>query len=333
MKPSHLTTTRTIFALSLLALLLFVTALASVLIGSTSVALSDVWNSLLHPSDVRLEVTRTILLNIRLPRVLLAIFIGSGLSIAGVTFQALLRNPLAEPYILGISSGGTVGVLLAVVSGIGLAQVVTPLFAFAGSGLVLMVVYALGHRRGFLDTNALLLSGVMVGAFFNAVILLFVAIVDQDIRSIYLWLLGNLANADYGSLAVVAPFILIASAGLMMQAKFFNLLAMGEESAQHLGVEVEQVKRRSYLLASLITGFTVSAGGIIGFVGLIVPHACRMLFGPDHRLLLPASFLAGASFMLVCDLLSRIVMAPSEIPVGAITAAVGAPLFIYLLKR
>jgi iron complex transport system permease protein len=173
----------------------------------------------------------------------------------------------------------------------------------------------------------------MIGAFFNAVVLLVVAIFNQEMRTAFLWLLGNLSNAEMSSLTIVGPLILASSLGLMMFGNAFNLIAMGDEAALTLGVEVPVVRRRAYLLASLITGLGVSVSGVIGFVGLLVPHACRLMIGPDHRLLLPASFLLGGTFLVLCDLLARTVMAPSEIPVGAITAAVGAPLFIYLLKR
>jgi iron complex transport system permease protein len=174
---------------------------------------------------------------------------------------------------------------------------------------------------------------VMAGAFFSAMILLFTALANQDLRTTYLWLIGNLSSADIRSFTVVAPLIVIASVGLIFQARSFNLIATGDETAMHLGVEVDKVKRTSYLLASFVTGLAVSVSGVVGFVGLVVPHACRLMFGPDHRLLLPASFLAGASYLVACDLISRLILAPSEVPVGVVTAVVGAPIFIYLLKK
>ena len=333
MKRSPLTPRKTIVTLAALAGLLAVVAIGSLLVGSTPMSLSELWRALMSPSDPSTEMQRTILLNIRLPRVLLALIVGAGLSVAGAVLQALLRNPLAEPYILGISSGGTVGALVAMMAGIGAAHFTTPLFSFVGSGLVMFLVFVLGHRRGSLDTNALLLSGVMVGAFFSSIVLLFTALVNQDLRTTFLWLIGNLSSADIQSFWVVAPLILLASLALSSQARHFNLISTGDETALHLGVEVDKVKRISYLLASFITGLAVSVSGVVGFVGLVVPHACRLMFGPDHRLLLPASFLAGATYLVVCDLLSRIVLAPSEVPVGVVTAVVGAPIFIYLLKK
>lgn len=279
------------------------------------------------------ETSRLIIWELRLPRVLLAMIVGAGLSVAGAVFQSLLRNPLAEPYILGISSGGTVGAFVAIMTGVGLVSITTPLLSFAGSGLVLFLVYTLGHRRGVLDPNALLLSGVMVGAFFNALILVMVAILNREIQSAYLWLLGNLSAADLGSLALVGPLIALSCVVLIGLSRSLNLISTGDESALQAGVEVERVRKTGYVLASLITGLAVSVSGVIGFVGLLVPHVCRLLFGPDNRIVLPASMIGGGTFLVACDLLSRIVLAPAEVPVGAITAAVGAPLFVYLLKR
>ncbi len=317
----------------MLTVVLLVVSVVALMVGSTPMSLGEIGRSLLVPSDAALEIQRSILINIRLPRVLLALIVGAGLSIAGATLQALLRNPLAEPYILGISSGGTVGALLAMMAGVGLAHIMTPLFSFVGSVLVMTLVFALGHRRGALDTNALLLSGGMVGAFFSAMVLLFTALANQDLRTTYLWLIGNLSSADMSSFWVISPLIVLASAVLATQSRHFNLISTGDETALHLGVEVHKVKRMSYLLASFITGLAVSVSGVVGFVGLVVPHACRLVLGPDHRLLLPASFLVGAAYLISCDLLSRIILAPYEIPVGVVTAVVGAPIFIYLLKK
>jgi len=333
MNRSPLTPRKALATLILLLVVLIVVSIASLMIGSTPMSLGQIWRALAVSADGSAEPYRTILLSIRLPRVLLALIVGAGLSLAGAALQALLRNPLAEPYILGISSGGTVGALIAMTAGLGVPYLITPLFSFIGSGLVMLLVFVLGHRRGALDSNALLLSGVMAGAFFSAMILLFTALANQDLRTTYLWLIGNLSSADIRSFSVVAPLISIASIALIFQSRHFNLIATGDETALHLGVEVDKVKRISYLLASFITGLAVSVSGVVGFVGLVVPHACRLMFGPDHRLLLPASFLAGASYLIACDLLSRIILAPSEIPVGVVTAVVGAPIFIYLLKK
>jgi len=331
MPPSHLTFRRTVFLLSVLAAVLVIVSLAALLIGSSSVGLTNVFSVLTGRSDD--ETARTIILQLRIPRIILAILVGAGLSVAGATLQSLLRNPLAEPYILGISSGGTVGAFLAITLGLGWAQLTTPLFSFVGSGLVMMLVYSLGYRRGLLDPNALLLSGVMVGAFFNSIILVVVAIFNQELRTAYLWMMGNLSGAESSTLVIVGPLILASSIVLILQSRALNLIAVGDESAAQFGVNVERIRRLSYILASLITGLAVSVSGVIGFVGLLVPHVCRLMFGSDNRIVMPASLIGGGIFLVLCDLLSRTLLAPSEIPVGAITAAVGAPLFVYLLKR
>ena len=315
-----------------LSALLVIVSVIGMSVGSVSIPFSRIV-SLMSGSGSVTETDRTILLNIRLPRVVLAILVGSGLSVAGAVFQALLRNPLAEPYILGISSGGTVGAILAIGLSLGASYITTPIASFIGSAAVMFLVYTVAHRRGQLDTYTLLLAGVMIGAFFNAAVLLVIAVFNQELRNAFLWLMGNLSAANIESIIVVGPVLLIATCLLLLQSRNFNLISTGDETAMQLGVEVTKVKRFSYLLASLITGLVVSVSGVIGFVGLIIPHICRMLFGPDHRLLLPASFLLGGSFLIVADILSRTLLAPSEIPVGAVTAAIGAPLFVYLLRK
>jgi iron complex transport system permease protein len=331
-RRTPLTARRTITVCVGLLIVLVAVAVIGLSIGSVSVPLSHIFSALTGGEEAT-SAERTIVLSLRLPRIILALLVGSGLSVAGVVFQALLRNPLAEPYILGISSGGTVGAIIAIGFSLGASAITTPLASFVGSAAVMVLVYSIAHRRGQLDTNALLLGGVMIGAFFNAVVLLIIAVYNQELRNAFLWLMGNLSSANTDSILVVAPILLLAFILLLIQGRNFNLISTGDETAMQLGVEVPRVKRLSYLLASLITGLVVSVSGVIGFVGLLIPHICRMLFGPDHRLLLPASFLLGGSFLILADILSRTLLAPSEIPVGAITAAVGAPVFVYLLRR
>ncbi|GJQ21543.1 MAG: ABC transporter permease [Bacteroidia bacterium] len=325
-----LTRTRAAFVLSVLLAFLVLVSLVSLLVGPADIGLGEIWNVLRGAGTV---AQQTVVLQLRLPRIILAMVVGAGLSVAGAALQSLLRNPLAEPYILGISSGGTVGAFLAISLGLGLAPVTTPLFSFAGAGLVMLLVYTLGHRGGSLDPHALLLSGVMVGAFFNAVILVSVAVFNRELQTAYLWLLGNLSVTDTGTMMVVGPLMVLASIVLVFFARSLNLISAGDETALQAGVNVGRVRGAGYFLASLITGLAVSVSGVIGFVGLLVPHVCRLMFGFDNRIVLPASVLMGAVFLVGCDILSRVVLAPSEIPVGAITAAVGAPVFIYLLKK
>lgn len=329
---SPLTFKRALLVVTILVIALVLVCVLALCIGSERIPLRDVVAALTGDSSVPDEF-RTIIIDIRLPRVLLAIVVGAGLSVAGLVLQALLRNPLAEPYILGISSGGTVGAILVMSFGAGAGIITAPLASFAGSASVMLLVYSVSLRRGRLDPSTLLLSGVMIGAFFNAAVLLIVAVINQELRNAFLWLMGNLSAASFGSVAVAGPVVVISSAVLAWQSKSFNLIATGEESATQLGVNVPALKRGAYLLASLITGVVVSVSGVVGFVGLIIPHMCRMVFGPDHRLLIPASFLTGGMFLVGADLLGRTVLAPTEIPVGAVTAAVGAPVFVYLLRK
>ena len=327
-----LTPRRTLLVVATLVALLVAGGFIALSLGSVPVPLKSIAGSLTGDASVS-PAERTIILDIRLPRVLLAIIVGAGLSVAGLVFQALLRNPLAEPYILGISSGGTVGAVLAMTFAGGASAFSAPLASFAGSAAVMGLVYSVAHRRGKLDTYTLLLAGVMVGAFFNALVLLLVAIVNQELRNAFLWLMGNLSGASGTSVLVVGPAVLAASIALYAQAKGLNLIATGEEAAMQLGVNVGILKKSAYLLASFITGMVVSVSGVVGFVGLIIPHICRIVLGPDHRLLFPASFLVGAIFMVSADTVARIALAPAEIPVGAVTAAIGAPLFVYLLRK
>jgi iron complex transport system permease protein len=331
MPVSSLTPRKTFLTTIIFFLLLLVASLISLSIGSVAIPFKEVIRFLV--SGIVSEENRTILLSIRLPRILLAIIVGGGLSVAGVVFQALLRNPLAEPFILGVSSGGTLGAVIAITFGIGLSIVTIPAFAFVGSLIVMLVVYSISERYGKLEPTTLLLVGIMTGAFFNALILLMIALKHQEARGALLWLMGNLASAELNSLLIVAPFVLAAVVIIFLYSRNYNLIAIGEETAANLGLEVEKFKRISYLLASMITGLVVSVSGVIGFVGLLVPHICRMMFGSDHRLVVPVSFFMGAIFLVAVDLIARTIISPAEIPVGAVTAVVGAPLFIWMLRR
>jgi iron complex transport system permease protein len=322
---------RTVTTSLLLALVVLLTGVFSLAVGTVPIPPIEVirWIGGAAIS----EEHRTILASLRLPRTLLAIIVGGGLSVAGAVFQALLRNPLAEPFILGVSSGGTLGAIIAISFGIGLTFVTIPTASFVGSLGVMILVYAIASRYGRIDPTTLLLAGVIIGAFFNALILTLAAIFHTRIHNAFLWLMGNLGSADIRTLSVVAPVVVVVSAIFFAMSRYFNLIATGEETAAQLGVNVELLKRGAYVLASLLTGVVVSVSGVIGFVGLIVPHACRIVVGADHRQLLPASFFTGAAFLTLVDVASRTVISPSEIPVGAVTAVVGVPVFVWLLRR
>ncbi len=330
MRPPFLTVRRTAVVSALLALLLFAVMAVSLAIGTVAIPPGHILDALVGNGGRLPQDELVILWQLRFPRVVLAAAVGAGLAVTGGVFQALFRNPLAEPYILGISSGGTVGTLAAIAAG---AVTLVPVTSFAGSLSVMGLVYMIGRRRGQLDTNVLLLAGVMIGTFFNAIILLLVSLFNQELRSSYLWLLGNLSNADASSLVIVVPVVVAGSLIFWFFARSFNLIASGEDVALQLGVNVSGLKRISYILASMMVGVVISVSGVIGFVGLVIPHICRILFGPDHRIVFPSSFLLGASFLVLADLLSRVVLAPAEIPVGAVTALLGAPFFIWLLRK
>jgi iron complex transport system permease protein len=311
-----------------------VAALAiSVSTGSTDVAWRDIGAVLLGGGDT---MTRAIILDLRLPRALLAIVAGGGLALAGTVFQALLRNPLAEPYVLGVSNGAAVGAVSLVVLGAGSrAPAFVPAGALVGALIAILLVFRIALRVGHaLDTRVLLLAGVVVGAFLNAIILLLLTFADvESFRSAIFWMMGSLAGANWTQAGLVSLYMLPAAALLIGMARSFNLVALGEDTAATLGTNVERVKFVSYIIASLLVAAAVAVCGVIGFVGLIVPHALRLAWGSDHRLLLPGSFLAGGAFLLLADTLARTVASPAELPVGVITALVGVPLFILLLRR
>ncbi|HME13141.1 MAG TPA: iron ABC transporter permease, partial [Candidatus Acidoferrum sp.] len=282
-----------------------------------------------------------IVFDIRLPRILLGIFVGASLAVAGTSFQALLRNPLADPYVLGVSSGAAVGAIVAVIIephvalSPELTPLLTPLGAFLGALLTIAAVYFLGRRDGQIDSNTLLLAGIISASFLSAVIMFLMnTLIGRDMRGMAFWMMGDLSTPLQSSLnwAIRAGFFLAAGA-IYTTAADLNLLIAGEKEAMHLGVDVPRVRIVVYVAASILTGLAVSVSGAIGYVGLLVPHVMRLIFGSDHRMLLPAAAFGGAIAVVLADLLARTVVAPNELPVGAMTALVGAPLFIYLLRR
>lgn len=321
----------------ILSLLLFgavvLSFFLSVRLGHVSLSTGEAFRALTGGGD---PVHRRILLEIRLPRALLGLLVGGGLALSGSVFQALLRNPLAEPYILGISGGSAAGAVLVLSLGLAtISSALLPAAAFAGALVAVLLVFrvaASADRR--LDVRVLLLAGVVVGSFFTAVIALVLALSEaQAVRSAILWMMGSLSGATWGNVAVVAAYTLPSALVLMALSRALNLMSVGEETATYLGTDVEGVKRIAYGVASLITAAGVAVAGIIGFVGLIVPHTLRLLVGSDQRFLLPLSFLAGAAFLTLADLGARLVLDPTEIPIGVITAFLGVPLFLVLLRR
>ncbi len=279
-----------------------------------------------------LQTQKTIIFSLRMPRVILAGIVGGALSVAGAVFQALLRNPLADPYILGISSGAAVGAIGTIVLGAGIAWTL-PVTSFMGALLTILLVFQVARSRKRIQPNTMLLAGVIVNAFFAAVIMLLLSIAgSQDLHTIISWLMGDLTMADYKGVIIILPYIIGGVLAIYFWANSLNLILLGEEEAAQLGVEVERAKKVLFIIASLITAAAVSTCGVIGFVGLIIPHAVRLIWGNDQRLLLPASFLLGAGFLILADTIARTIIAPTELPVGVITAICGTPFFIYLLR-
>ena len=309
--------------------------------GATSVGMGTVATAiarLLHGDEAGspgLATSEIIMVQIRFPRVLMGFLVGASLAAVGVTLQALLRNPLADPYVLGVSSGSALGVSVAILFGIGstfMLLPVLPLFGFAGGLLALVLIYRLAQSKGRLPVHSLLLAGVILNAILTAFIMFITSIMEPN-RSAGLmaWLMGSLTAPGYPALGVFLMYVVLVLGILMHKAQSLNVLTLGEETARSLGVETEGVKKQLFVLTALLTGAIVSVSGMIGFVGMVVPHAVRLLIGSDHRLLLPASALVGGMFLSLADTIARTIMAPAEIPVGIVTALAGGPFFLYLL--
>ena len=299
--------------------------------------LTLVWSAVVGTSNEpdALRTTGVILLQVRLPRVLLGFLVGSCLAAVGVSLQALLRNPLADPYVLGVSSGAALGVAIAVLFGIGttaLALSLLPVCGFAGSLVALLVIYRMAASYERLPIHSVLLAGVILNAIFSALIMFITSIMEPN-RSFGMmaWLMGSLTAPAYPVLIALSVYLLVGLVLLGKHVRVLDILALGEEPARSLGINTERTKRVIFLLSALMTGAVVSFSGMIGFIGMIIPHAVRLVVGADHRLLLPASTLVGGMFLMVADTMARTLFVPSEVPVGVITALAGGPFFVYLL--
>ena len=305
----------------------------SIWLGSVPLTPSEVVTALTGGGDPNVQ---RIVVELRAPRATLAILVGGGLALAGAVFQALLRNPLAEPYILGISGGAATGAVLALSLGLVASHSwALPAASFTGALLAIVLVMRVAAAADDrVDVRVLLLAGVVVGAFFTACISFVLSVSDaRTVRSAVLWMMGSLAGADWPTVATVTLYTVPAVVLLAGLARPLNLMAIGEETAGYLGTNVERVKKTAYVVASLLTAAGVAATGVIGFVGLIVPHGVRLVVGSDYRMLLPLSFLAGAVFLTLADVVARTILSPTEVPIGVITAFVGVPLFLILLRR
>lgn len=343
MRP--LTLQRLILQCALLAFILFCVVVIALKLGAVPVSLyglgRDLIQALIGKTSGISSDYGMIVVDIRLPRILLSVFVGASLAIAGTSFQAMLRNPLADPYILGVSFGAAVGAILAtilephIIVSASVAALLTPLGAFLGAGAAVAAVYFLGRREGQIDSGTLLLAGVICGSFLSAIIMFLMSTVTgRDMRGAAFWLMGDLSTPVLATLRwILAVGFFVAAGAIYTTAGDLNLILAGEKEAMHLGVDVNRVRLVVYIAASLLTALAVSVSGAIGYVGILVPHVMRLIYGSDHRVLLPVSAFGGAISVVIADTLARTVVAPTELPVGAVTALVGAPLFIYLLRR
>ncbi|MEW6141795.1 MAG: iron chelate uptake ABC transporter family permease subunit [Chloroflexota bacterium] len=332
---------RRVYAMAGLAILLALVVFLATAVGSTQIPLGDLakaWLSRL-PFIEAAEVStalQTIIFDIRLPRVLLAGLVGMALAVAGATYQGLFRNPLADPYLIGVSQGAALGAaagfLLPVMADAAMLGLI-PVLAFAGGIGAVAVVYAIARVGKTLPVTTLILAGVALGAFLASITSYLIVISGDRLHGIIAWILGRFSVSNWAQVAIVAPYVIAGVAVISLYARPLNVMQLDEEQAQQLGINVERVKLVLLGVATLITASAVSFCGIIGFVGIIVPHAVRLVWGPDHRFLLPLSALAGASFLILADTAARTLTAPAEMPVGVITAFLGAPFFLYLLRR
>ncbi len=333
---ARVTLRSTLIACSLLLLLLLLAIVVTSLLGSESLPAQSSLCALFSLGNATCGLTAeqsTILLQIRFPRILLAGAVGASLAAAGASYQALLRNPLAEPYLLGISNGAAVGTMIALVF-FGPFDWSRPLLAFLGALLATLVVYRIGQGRAGATPERLILAGVIVTTFLSSAIVFVTTLMDATrIRAFTFWLLGDLSGATTNLLVLAIVIAVGATLILAANARSLNLLMLGERDAFDLGVEVRRVRLVVFVAASLLVGSSVASGGSVGYVGLVVPHLVRLSLGSDNRITIPAAALSGALFVIVADTIARTIIAPRELPVGAITALIGAPLFIYLLKR
>jgi iron complex transport system permease protein len=306
----------------LLVGLLAAALLTALAVGSESISFFDIT-----------EQQRAILFDIRMPRVFLGACVGASLAAAGAGLQALLRNPLAEPYLLGVSNGAALGTMLGFVV-LGQYAFARPIFAFAGAGIASAIVFQMAKSRSGMNVERLVLSGVIVTTFLSSIIVLLTTLLDAArLRSFTFWLLGDLSQATYQGFYITLAASIIGTAVIASQARALNLMMIGERDALDFGVEVSRVRLIVFAAASGLVGTAVAASGSVGYVGLIVPHLLRLAIGSDNRLIVPLSAVAGAIFVVLADTVARTAISPRELPVGAITALIGAPLFIYLLRK
>jgi iron complex transport system permease protein len=329
-----LTPARVLSSLCALGAILLIALILGLTAGPSGLGVDEIL-SVLADRDAGGPIA-DIVLRVRLPRVLLGALVGACLAVSGVLFQAMLRNPLADPYVLGVSGGAALGgiLVLSLGSAVGLGYEAVPPAAFAGCLITTAILYAIAGANARVSTTSLLLTGVVFNAFASAAIVFLASMAGlTESASIFLWLIGSLSSIRVEVSGWVAVFLVLGLVSTIPLARSLNLSALGGESAEQLGVDIDRQRRIVLIASSLMVGAAVSVAGLIGFVGLIIPHLLRLLFGPDHRLLIPASALGGAAFLVICDAIARTILDGRELPVGAITALAGGPLFLWLLRR
>ena len=309
--------------------------LVSISIGTEYIPITQVLKILFNDPKAQ-DTYKLIIKGIRLPRIILSFLVGSGLAISGVIFQGVIRNPMVDPYIVGISAGAGTGVTIAIISGFSLNFMgvdTLPLMAFLGAVITVYIVYQLAKVKNKLPVMTFLLAGVAMGFVLNAIQSFLMVLDANNMHKIIYWLMGSIASGGWHEVKIMLPYFIAGLIPIIFYLKDLNLVLLGEESAQHLGVDVERVKKILIVAATLVTASVVSVSGSIGFIGLIVPHIARMLIGPDHRKMLPLAAFIGGTFLLISDDIARSLIPPLEIPVGIITALAGGPYFIYLLRK
>lgn len=320
-------------------ILLILVALLACGAGSVAIPFPDIYNILierLFSAGTLLSYPvseTTILLDIRLPRILMAGLAGAALSISGAAYQGMFRNPLADPYLIGISQGAALGAVIGFLLPVSMPDLLIPALAFAGALISVLAVYFIARTGKTLPLTTLILGGVALGAFLSSITSYLLIISGDRVHGIIFWLLGTLSIADWWRVEIMCPYIVAGSTVLLLLARPLNIMQLDEEQARQLGINVEGTKLIILLAATLCTAAAVCFCGVIGFVGIIIPHAVRLVFGPDYRLLLPMSLLAGATFLILADTGARTILTPTEVPIGVITAFIGAPFFLYLLRQ
>jgi iron complex transport system permease protein len=324
-------------------LLLFFSILVSLSLGSAHIPIGEVWRILLHKLPFMDKVimvnwdaaNEQIIMKVRFPRVVLAIVVGASLAVAGTGFQGILRNPLADPYTLGVSTGASVGA--AIMIHFGLMQVMgqwtVPLVAFVTGIITLVFVFYLSRIGGKMSMETLILAGVVVNAFLGSFVQFMVSLSNNVVNAILYWLMGSIAMKGWIYSEVLFPYLLLGFLVLLIYGRAMNLFALGERQAAHLGISVERTKIIVLVVSTLLTAAAVSVSGVIGFVGLVVPHVIRLLVGPDYRIIIPIATIGGGIYVLWADTIARVILSPRDIQLGIITAFIGAPFFAYLLRK